>query len=183
VDGPELQSLKYDFCLAGQRWDWDGVAFEILSPTIESYDDASMSDNNRSCVLKINSAYGSILLTGDIERQAEDFLVDAHLQELRSDVLVVPHHGSKTSSSPAFINAVQPRVAVFTAGYLNRFGHPKAEIQSRYMGRNIQTYRSDEDGAVIFAFTKSGIDLTRWREYAKRYWHYPSALAEKAVTR
>jgi competence protein ComEC len=183
VDGPEIQSLKYDFCVAGQRWDWDGVAFEILSPTIESYDDASMSDNNRSCVLKINSAYGSILLTGDIERQAEDFLVDAHLQELRSNVLVVPHHGSKTSSSPAFINAVQPRFAVFTAGYLNRFGHPKAEIQSRYMGRNIQTYRSDEDGAVIFAFTKSGIDLTRWREYAKRYWHNPSALAEKAVTR
>ena len=98
-------------------------------------------------------------------------------------MLVVPHHGSKTSSSPAFIDAVQPGIAVFAAGYLNRFGHPKAEIQSRYLGRNIKTYRSDQDGAVILAFTQSGIDLTQWREYAKRYWHHPSELAEKAVTR
>jgi competence protein ComEC len=183
VDEPELQSLKYDFCVAGQRWDWDGVVFEVLSPTIESYEDSTVSDNNRSCVLKVNSAYGSILLTGDIERQAENFLVDAHLQELRSDVLVVPHHGSKTSSSAAFIDAVQPGIAVFTAGYLNRFGHPKAEIQSRYLDRNIKTYRSDQDGSVILAFTKSGIDLKQWRQYAKRYWHHPFELAEKTVTR
>ncbi len=183
LDEPELQSLKYDFCVTGQRWHWDGVVFEVLSPTIKSYDDPSVSDNNRSCVLKVSSAYGSILLTGDIERQAEDLLVDTHFQELKSDVLVVPHHGSKTSSSPAFIDAVQPGIAVFTAGYLNRFGHPKAEIQSRYLGRNIKTYRSDQDGAVILAFTQSGIDLTQWREYAKRYWHHPSELAEKAVTR
>lgn len=183
VDEPELQSLKYDFCVAGQRWDWDGVAFEVLSPTIESYEDPNVSDNNRSCVLKVNSAYGSILLTGDIERQAENFLVDAHLQELRSDVLVVPHHGSKTSSSAAFVDAVHPEIAVFTAGYLNRFGHPKAEIQARYLDRNIKTYRSDQDGAVILAFTKSGIDLKRWRQYAKRYWHHPFELAEKTVTR
>jgi competence protein ComEC len=183
VDEPELQSLKYDFCVAGQRWDWDGVAFEVLSPTIESYEDPNVSDNNRSCVLKVNSAYGSILLTGDIERQAENFLVDAHLQELRSDVLVVPHHGSKTSSSAAFVDAVHPEIAVFAAGYLNRFGHPKAEIQARYLDRNIKTYRSDQDGAVILAFTKSGIDLKRWRQYAKRYWHHPFELAEKTVTR
>src|SRR5207245_2551312 len=106
-------------CSGGQRRDWDGVRFEVLQPPSDAYDSKRKS-NAMSCVLRVVGDHGTALLTGDIEREQEAWLVATQPEVLRSDVLVVPHHGSKTSSTPAFIDAVQPRVAVFQAGYRNR---------------------------------------------------------------
>jgi competence protein ComEC len=168
---PELQTAYHLPCFAGQRWQWDGVLFEMLYPDYVSYENANLKDNDRSCVLKVTSQFGSLLLTGDIEARAEDTLLAAQNDSLKSDVLIAPHHGSKTSSTPDFISAVSPSVVVFTVGYLNRFGHPKAQIIDRYEEINSRIYRSDQDGAVLLDFTKKqGITIQRWRQQAKHYW-------------
>lgn len=158
-------------CFSGQHWMWDGVHFEVLHPSLTSYEDATMKDNDRSCVLKVTSQSGSILLTGDIEKADELSLLSAEASQLKSDVLVVPHHGSKTSSSADFIAAVAPSVSIFTSGYLNRFGHPKPEVWARYQARDSLLYRSDYNGAMVLNFTHQKIVVSSWRAQYRRYWH------------
>lgn len=158
-------------CYAGQSWAWDGVDFEVLHPSLESYDDAALKDNYRSCVIKVTSQSGSILLTGDIEKDVELELLDSQSEALKSDVLIVPHHGSKTSSTADFIAAVAPSVSVFTPGYLNRYKHPKPEVLTRYQATNSLLYRSDYQGALEVNFAKSNIKMVSWRSQYKRYWH------------
>jgi competence protein ComEC len=157
-------------CYAGQQWQWDGVRFDMLHPAWQSYDIAKIKDNNRGCVLKITSRFGSLLLPADIERPSEQLLLRTQADALAADVLVVPHHGSKTSSTPDFIQQVHPRLAIFTVGYRNRFGHPKPEIVERYKDAGSRMYRSDEDGAVLLAFGERGITANAWRKSARRYW-------------
>jgi competence protein ComEC len=158
-------------CLAGRRWTWDGVEFALLHPAPASYDNPKLKANDLSCVLKITGKAGSALLTGDIEARSESELVRREDGNLRADVLVVPHHGSKTSSTPGFIEAVAPRAAVFTPGYRNRFGHPRPEIVARYADARIDTYRTDYQGAVTFAFeTGQPLIPRREREADRRYW-------------
>jgi competence protein ComEC len=173
-------------CLAGQSWMWDGIRFDMLYPASESYR-KRLKDNNRSCVLLISSPHGTLLLPGDIERRAERDLGHAQ-QTLTADVLIVPHHGSKTSSTTEFLQRVRPKVAVFTVGYRNRFGHPKSAVVSRYREIGSSIYRSDEDGAVLIDYTDNGIDIVRWRSKARRYWHDTvntgaSLLAENEAAR
>jgi competence protein ComEC len=173
-------------CRAGQSWHWDGIRFEMLSPETAASD--GERDNNRSCVLKIMSAHGSVLLPGDIEREAEARLVNDASPQLAADVLIVPHHGSKTSSTPAFIEAVHPQVAIFTVGYLNRFGHPKRAVMERYGEIGAKLYRSDRDGAVLMRFANGGIAIETWRQLRRRYWQDMPAdcaecLAEKGLAR
>lgn len=170
----KMQQVK---CYAGQRWDWDGVKFEVLHPQLESYTDSSIKDNNRSCVLKITSRAGSLLLTGDIEKKVE-FALAAQLgsDALKSDILVVPHHGSKTSSSADFVNMVAPGVVIFTSGYLSRFKHPAPIVVARYQALNSLVFRSDLHGALHMFFdshtTINGeISIVRWRNHQQRYWH------------
>ncbi len=186
-DSEVLQPFQHKRCMAGQRWQWDGVRFEVLHPSLESYDNESVTDNNRSCVLKVMSQFGSLLLTGDIERQAEAELLDVALDKLRSDVLIAPHHGSKTSSTMGFVEVVNPSVVIFTMGYLNRFNHPKQKIVERYEAINAQAYRSDRDGAVLLDYTKQKtISIKRWRAEQKRYWHDDdsvNAVAKTSATR
>lgn len=166
-------------CIAGQRWKWDGVGFEMLYPDLESYADPSLKDNNRSCVLKITSASGSLLLTGDIERPAEQALLAMQQGSqkpalLKSDVLIAPHHGSRTSSGEEFIAAVAPHLTIFTAGYLNRFKHPLPEIVSRYEKASSKLLRSDYDGAVIMNYMADAakpVQIVSWRNERQRYWH------------
>ncbi|MEQ1487155.1 MAG: DNA internalization-related competence protein ComEC/Rec2 [Methylotenera sp.] len=158
-------------CYAGQSWAWDSVDFEVLHPSLESYDDAALKDNYRSCVIKVTSQSGSILLTGDIEKDVELELLDSQSEALKSDVLIVPHHGSKTSSTADFIAAVAPSVSVFTPGYLNRYKHPKPEVLARYQATNSLLYRSDYQGALEVNFAKSNIKMVSWRSQYKRYWH------------
>lgn len=181
---PELDAVRHMPCYAGQSWVWDGVRFDMLHPDLSSYQEADIKDNNRSCVLRVASQFGSVLLPGDIERPAENDLLRAAPQGLAADVLVVPHHGSKTSSTVDFVAAVQPSVAIFTVGYRNRFGHPKQAVVERYEQIGSQAYRSDQDGAVLLNFfSKNGITITRWRSQARHYWQDTTALAENSAAR
>lgn len=167
-------------CFAGQTWTWDGVRFDMLHPTPESYAVEGLKDNDRSCVLKASSPSGSILLAGDIERVSEMELLERDADSLPADVLVVPHHGSKTSSMADFIAQVHPGTAVFTVGYRNRFGHPKPEVVERYRDIGSALYRSDDDGAVLFNFIPGrGMSAQTWRRSVPRYWHgHGAGLAE-----
>jgi competence protein ComEC len=157
-------------CQAGQGWTWDGVRFEVLAPTAESYANPKIGDNSRSCVLRVSSAAGSVLLAGDIERKAEAELTARVGDGLRSSLVVAPHHGSAGGSSPAFVAAAAPDAVVFTAGYRNPFGHPRADVVQRYRDAGAAVYRSDTDGAVSFFFDASGRPPERWREARRRYW-------------
>ncbi|HEX5539339.1 MAG TPA: competence protein ComEC, partial [Methylophilaceae bacterium] len=109
-------------------------------------------------------------------------------QRLAADVLIAPHHGSRTSSSIDFVAAVNPGAVIFTVGYRNRFGHPKSAIVERYRQIGSHIYRSDTDGAVLLDFAQAqNVAVKRWRVQARRYWHeslpQPAALAEKAAAR
>lgn len=162
-------------CFAGQRWLWDGVRFEVLHPQLDSYDDVSIKDNNRSCVVKVGNDTTSLLLTGDIEKDAERALAANQAETLKSDILVAPHHGSKTSSSSAFIAAVEPDYVVFTPGYLNRFKHPVPAVVERYQEAGSEIYRSDYHGALtlsIYSSLKNGekLQISSWRHDNRRYW-------------
>src|SRR5512141_1551333 len=168
---PMLQFAAHnEACVDGQGWDWDGVRFEMLHPESNHAADISEHDNSRSCVLHISTGASSVLLTGDIDRKAESRLLQLHAKQLPATLLVVPHHGSMSSSTPAFVNAVHPRYAVFTSGYLNRFGHPREEVVDRYRAVGSEILRSDEDGAVSIEMNAQGLKLERYRKTHARYW-------------
>jgi len=159
-------------CVAGRRWQWDGVDFALLHPVEANFVNPKLKANDLSCVLRVSSPAGSALLTGDIEARTEADLIRRNAAALQANLLVVPHHGSRTSSTPAFIAAVAPEVAVFTPGYRNRFGHPRPEIVARYADAGIRTYRTDYDGALTFAFeTGAMLGARRERDVDHRYWH------------
>ena len=171
-----LQALRPTTpCLAGQRWQWDGVTFEVLHPLASQEASASrpIRPNTLSCVLRITAAgvqAPAALLAGDIEAPQEQALL-ARGAALRADVLLVPHHGSKTSSSPLFLEAVQPRTALVQAGYRNRFGHPAPEVLQRYRERHIQVVESPRCGAATWSSLQpAGVRCER--EAAPRYWHH-----------
>ncbi|OYU84084.1 MAG: competence protein ComEC, partial [Burkholderiales bacterium PBB5] len=155
-------------CLAGQRWDWDGVRFEVLHPTADDYA-TQRKPNDVSCVLRATDAAGHrVLLTGDIEAPQEAALLARHgAPALASTVLIVPHHGSKTSSTAAFLDAVQPQWAVVQAGYRSRFGHPAAPVLARYAERGLTVVRSDQCGAWRW----DGQGARCERADRRRYWH------------
>lgn len=163
-----VRSLR---CVAGQHWQWDGVNFAVLHPTQASYDDASLKDNNRGCVLKMDAAGGSALLSADIEARDEAELLASVPDRLPATLLVAPHHGSRTSSTPDFVAAVHPAVTVFTVGYRNRFGHPRGDIVARYAGLGSQLLRSDSHGAVAVRFAPDHApSVAAWRQTRQRYW-------------
>jgi competence protein ComEC len=158
-------------CEAGQAWQWDGVRFEVLQPPAASYERA-LKSNAMSCVLKVESdATGRALLTGDIEREQEAWLLAERPERLESDVLVAPHHGSRTSSTARFLDAVRPGVAVFQAGYRNRFGHPAPDVLERYRERGIATVASPACGAWRWTGVEAGQGVCQ-RDAAGRYWHH-----------
>ena len=128
-------------CIRDRAWDWDGVRFTILHPQADDYEHKAAKTNNMSCVLRIENASGSILLTSDIEARDEQALLARAADRLRSDVLLVPHHGSATSSTPAFIAAVGAREVVIPVGYRNRFQHPRPEVVERYSACLLYTSR------------------------------------------
>jgi len=154
-------------CVAGQRWQWDGVAFDVLWPDPGPL---AAKPNATSCVLKVTAASGrSALFAADIEADVERQLLQRDAAALRADVLLVPHHGSKTSSTEPFLDAVQPRVAVFQVGYLNRFHHPHPTVFERYRMRHIELSRSDEDGAARMELSFD-VSIERFRQTHARYW-------------
>lgn len=157
-------------CHTGQSWQWDGVGFEILHPARESYLDERIKDNDRGCVLKITGRYGSVLLPADVEQRSEQEMLARTPDRLAADLLIAPHHGSRTSSGEDFIARVRPSSVVFTVGYRNRFGHPKPDVVDRYRDAGATLYRSDRDGALLFRFGSGGMKTTAWREASPRYW-------------
>jgi competence protein ComEC len=158
-------------CFAGQSWQWDQVRFEVLHPAWESYADATQKTNARSCVLKISSVNGSVLLPADIEKASEAELIARSAEQLRADLLIAPHHGSKTSSTTDFLRLVRPDLAVFAVGYRNHFGHPNAEVTQRYRESGAELYRSDRDGAVLIRFDAGKrIAVQAERRQTRRYW-------------
>lgn len=170
-DSPMLAgALNSSRCFAGQSWEWDGVKFAMLHPPLEDYQYDGFKDNDRGCVLKITTSFGSVLLPADIERVSEQDLLERMPDKLKADVLIVPHHGSMTSSTEAFIDAVEPATAIFTVGYRNRFGHPKDEILERYQARGIKIWRTDESGALGLRFGAEGMSLQSQRQIRQRYW-------------
>ncbi len=162
-------------CRRGLRWSWDGVAFRVLHPgeAPPSRGGRGRRANERSCVLEIRAGPHAMLLTGDIERGAEAALVAAAAQGggLRADVLLVPHHGSRSSSGAAFLDAVAPRWGLVAAGYRNRFGHPHREVVRRYRARNTQLMRTDRDGAIEVQLAPRRVAVSAARAAAARYWH------------
>ena len=157
-------------CIAQQRWQWDGVDFEILWPPSDHAQSAS-KPNTRSCVLRISSRSASALMTGDIERKQERELVASLGPELRSDLLLVPHHGSKTSSSDVFLDRVAPNTALLQAGYRNRYGHPAPEVSQRYVKRGIDVRSTVQCGAVTWQSWRPEASSCP-REQSPRYWRH-----------
>jgi competence protein ComEC len=126
-------------------------------------------------VLRISIGEHSILLAGDIEKNSEMRLLKLHADKLHTSLLVVPHHGSKSSSSPDFVAATLPDYAVFTAGYRNRFGHPREEVIQRYVDSGAKLLRSDEDGAILVEMNAQGLQVERYRKTHHRYWTHVTA--------
>ena len=153
-------------CVSGQSWEWDGVTFTLLHPESDSL----FEGNNRSCVLKVESRYGRVLLPGDIAAKAERELVWRAEQQLQADILVVPHHGSKSSSTEAFLDAVRPKVALLPVGYRNRYRHPHPVVVERYRKRGIAVEDSATAGAITLELGSQGNSLRRYRESQRRYW-------------
>lgn len=158
-------------CRAGDSWQWDGVDFEVLHPLAQSYERDIQKTNDISCVLKITTQHGSVLLPADIEKGSEQALLDRAGYQLSSTVLIAPHHGSKTSSTEAFVRQVNPSFTIFTVGYRNPFGHPRDEVVERYRELGSQVMRSDHDGAVILKFKDNNIAIESWRKINRRYWY------------
>ncbi|MDB5892410.1 MAG: internalization-related competence protein ComEC/Rec2 [Polaromonas sp.] len=182
-DSHELQALRRSAgCVAGQKWRWDGVDFEVLHPAAADYAGGGKS-NTLSCVLRISNGAQTALLAGDLEAAQEARLVaDAQsVPKLRADFLLVPHHGSKTSSSAAFLDAVQPRHALAQSGYRNRFGHPAPSVMDRYRERSVQVVSSPSCGAASWR-SESPQAISCQRQKAMRYWHHTAASNEVAQT-
>jgi competence protein ComEC len=170
-DHPIVQAAaQHRRCSAGQGWTWDGVRFDMLHPASESYADDSLKPNARGCTLRITAGRHSILLAADIEAAQEAQLVANSALALRADVLLVPHHGSGTSSTPAFLAAVRPSLAVFQLGYRNRYRHPKAEVFERYGQMGIARLRTDQSGALTLRLGPE-IDVLEYRREHARYWY------------
>jgi len=159
-------------CRAGARWHWDGVDFVLLHPV--SGDDPHGNDG--SCVLKIEAPGGRLLLPGDAERRAEGAMLARAGEWLRSEVLVVGHHGARTSSTAPFLDAVMPEVAVFSLGYRNRFGFPHQEVVRRFESRGVRMFDTARDGAITVEIdAERGILEPRLARHARsRLWRAPA---------
>ena len=159
-------------CTRGQTWQWDGVEFLVIHPAADAPSDEDSNENNSSCVLRITTAAGSILLPADIEKDAERTLLDTQPETLPARILVAPHHGSKTSSTQDFVDAVHPEYVLFPVGYHNRYGHPKADVVARYQALNAQMFDSAQHGAITFKLgTKELARPDTYRQSGRKYWH------------
>jgi competence protein ComEC len=166
---------RHQTCRAGQHWNWDGVEFRVISPLPG---DLPRNDNAASCVLHVAARGGAALLTGDID-QAQERALHAADALPYADVLLVPHHGSKTSSSDALLDTVMPRAAVVQAGYRNAHGHPHPLVVERYTARGIALWRTDLQGALQWR-DRAPDTVVAWREARPNYWKASGRKPESA---
>ncbi|WP_303905807.1 DNA internalization-related competence protein ComEC/Rec2 [Thiohalomonas denitrificans] len=153
-------------CRVGETWNWDGVRFEVLHPDFKDGD----SENNASCVLRVTAGGHRLLLPGDIETPTEERLLDTGAP-LRAELIVAPHHGSSTSSSAAFIEAVQPEWVFFPAGAGNRWGFPAEPVLNRYRENGAKALITGQSGPILVEMGGESLRVRSYREYARRYWH------------
>ncbi|MBD9356597.1 DNA internalization-related competence protein ComEC/Rec2 [Methylomonas albis] len=163
-DWAERENGQY--CRNGQTWRWDDVSFSVLSPSESGF----AGDNDNSCVLQVSTARQRFLLTGDIEQAAETWLVQEYGDRLASDVLLAPHHGSKTSSSLDLLGAVVPKLILIPAGYQNRFGFPHRQVIERYRQLGIAWLNTAEQGAISVRSGTESIQPIAERAKRQRYW-------------
>lgn len=157
-------------CLRGDRWEWDGVTFEWLHPGAEPFE----KDNDNSCVLRVSTGPHAILLTGDIERRAEAELLERSPPG-RVDILLVPHHGSRTSSTPPFVAATRPHWALVPSGHRNRWGFPKPDVVARWEAAGATVLVGSATGAIEFELhpQRAIAPPQLWRAADRRLWHDP----------
>lgn len=172
--GPDVVGLRGDTCVSGQAWEWDGVRFRVLHPG----DDLAARGNDSSCVLKVEAEGGALLLTGDIERRGEAALAGA---SLRADVVVVPHHGSATSSSPAFVAAVAARHAIVSAGWANRWGFPRAEVRERWRANGAAVLVTGNSGAIHVELGRDSVAVHAERDARHHYWSHISMVNQASA--
>lgn len=160
-------------CRDGMDWRWDGVRFQVLHPAEERY---YARENDNSCVLRIATSSTSLLLTGDIESAAEAELLQRVGGKLVADILQVPHHGSRSSSGAAFLDAVSPAIAIVSAGLHNRFDHPHDSVHQRYQARSVRWYSTAQNGAITFRLARDEQSVPvpeAYRQSRPRYWRQP----------
>ncbi len=155
-------------CHAGQKWTWDSVEFEILSPDKTG----TLAGNNASCVLKVGNGRNSVLIPGDIENKAETLLLARSSTPINTTVLIAPHHGSATSSSHGFLRSVSPDYVIVSAGFLNRYRLPKQDIIDRYKHFGIKTLNTADTGAISIQFDKNNFTITTERGKSSRFWSF-----------
>jgi competence protein ComEC len=169
-------------CEAGHAWRWDDVDFQVLHPAGTIYaESAKRKENDRSCVLRIATSGHSALFTGDAEARSEMEMLLRGAPFLPADVLVIPHHGSRTSSTDRFIDAVHPALGILSVGYLNRYRHPNEAVVQRYQRRHIGLERTDQRGAVHIVLPASGDapPELEGQEAACRYWSERQACSNR----
>ena len=164
--GPSVRSrISSRPCNRGDNWVWDGVRFEFLHPGDESLG----TDNETSCVLLVSTGSQSVLLTGDIQDQAEHVIVQNGLQHVTA--VVVPHHGSATSSTAEFVAALAPQIAIFSTGYLNRWGFPKQAVVDRWRAVGARTFDTAYSGAITLSVDPGKkVQVDEYRKSHRRYW-------------
>jgi competence protein ComEC len=167
LKGPDVAKLPGSVCTRGQQWEWDGVRFALLHPAA----DFAGRGNDSSCVLKIAAGETQMLVMGDVERRGERALLG---QPLAADVVVVPHHGSATSSSPELVAAVSARHAVVSAGFANRWDFPRPEIRERWRRSGAAVLVTGESGAVSIELAPAGAAVEVERDRRHRYWQAPT---------
>jgi competence protein ComEC len=159
---------RVESCKAGQNWQWDGVRFEVLYPLA----DQPYRGNDASCVLRVQTTRQSVLLPGDIEQRSERLLLQQRVAQLPADILVAPHHGSNTSSTADFLQAVNPDYALFAVGYRNRYGFPKPTVAARYAAQGARLLDSAHNGAISFRLgSTASPPPDTFRQRARHYWN------------
>jgi competence protein ComEC len=175
ANAPPLPALGTHLCQAGQRWVWDGVTFEVLHPTAADHARTHLSTNAMSCVLRVSNGRRVAWLTGDVGHDQEVMLAARHPGQ-RADVLMAPHHGSRSSSSPVWLNELMPTWVLIQAGHLNRFGHPAPEVLARLDARGARWLASPACGEMRW-HSATPDTLRCFREAERRYWHWRSPAA------
>ena len=165
---PHGSAPTEETCRAGMEWTWDGVRFSVLHP---AHDFVGGRENDSSCVLLVRSPYGSVLLPADIEARAEAALVARYRSALAATVLIAPHHGSKSSSSDAFVAHVAPQWALFPVGYRNRYRHPHPSVVERYRAQGAHMLDTATSGAIQLQLSARGVEVNTARDRGRRYWH------------
>lgn len=165
---PERFKLPATYCLSGMQWQWDGIHFMFLHP------DKSVLglNNDSSCVLRIVNQRHSILLTGDIERYAENYLLQQNREHLPSTILIAPHHGSKTSALKEFVEVVHPQYVLYATGYRNQYHFPHPMVVQIYQQMNSKQFNTAETGALTMRLNQKGISIEPYRLLHRRYWHH-----------